>query len=189
MIPRKFFLPFALLLTQLVGCSITISDDRPRVSFALAADAAPPGLMDKVRQEAFDTDWVGDTNRMAVASISVPDGRTLYLVDPSVVPPKGTIARDPYLSPLCGKRGCRYLGLIEYEGAYKTVLDIYAQSLLPPGEELFQVEPRDRGLPCLVVTEYPNAGLDDAPLLRTRYCFDGQRYRSEGTTRHLIKES
>lgn len=155
----------------------------------IAANVVPPALMEQVVQDNLTPTWIGDPGRMKAIKVSVKgQAYPLYVINPQITPPRLVTTIDPSLSPLCGTAGCKYLAYIEESGKYRQIFDKYLKDKLPPDIPFLRVaKSSSMGLPCLEFTQYPDP-LRGTTLISTRYCYNGQSYVPQETSRKSVPQ-
>jgi hypothetical protein len=183
---------FSLLGFLLQSCQsidIVIAQSDGELNFEIhknwdyAVKVTPPGMIEQVRKENIDSDWIGDPRRFPVLKIQNFAQKTpFYLISPTIECPERGCDMS-YNLPLCGgSGGCTYLGYIEKNGVYKKVFDklFWLQGSdnpnvskqlkegLPACLELpgYDFEARERGLP---------QQKEDQRFV-SRYCYNGKNY-------------
>ena len=137
----------------------------PTITWQLASEGAPPGLMQQVQTDALQPNaWV-DVGQMYIWRIQQPNqAQPLYLIDSRT----GQASE----SPLCGALGCAFFGYISTESGFQQVYAAYLDPHLPPDTELFEpLESQANGLPQLRLYQ-----LEHPQLHAFTLTFDGHRY-------------
>ena len=76
-------------------------------SWQEASRSVPPGLMQQIIQENFNSDFAGDSGQMKIWKISQSgQSKPLFLIDTRTA----NAATQPQDNPLCGALGCQFLG-------------------------------------------------------------------------------
>lgn len=179
----RFILSFSLILLLSIASSFYHTSVEaatrwiPIDTWQYAAKVAPPGLMQQVVQENVNPDWLGDPGKMQVIKPKVKGQKNdLYLINTRVQYECPLNGCSPLADPLCGSKGCAYLGYVRRGKSYTEVFNQYLRSTLPPDVTFLQVSNSlVLGLPCLGFTQLsePTGG----KLKIQKFCYDGNKYK------------
>ncbi len=141
-----------------------------------AKDIAPPGLVDQIVQENFQSSSPVEAGNMKVWKIQQPQQREpLYLIDTRVTHD----SKQARANPLCGQQDCLFLGYVPKRDRYQRILNLYLNPHLPPKMALWRsLSELNNGLPCLVAQQ-----LVQEKIQAFKLCFNGQVYEITETQR------